>query len=586
MNSETKNCQNCKKNFIIESEDFNFYEKIKVPPPTFCPECRYKRRIIWRNIRHLFRGVDALTKEEIFTGVPPQSGIPIFELSYWESDNWDPMVYGKEYDFSKNFFEQFYKLFYEVPYCAKSVQRSINSEYSNMCDDMKNTYLCFNATFLEDCAYCTGVSKLKNCFDMSTCYENELCYENVRVDKSYHVVGSVMLESCVDVFFSKDCVGCNHCFGCVNQRNSSYMIFNYQYSKEDYFEKLKSFRLDTWEGFNSARDKAHDFWKKFPVKHMLGFRNQNVSGEDIKDSRNAKHCYIVKKGENLKYVQDVAFGNTTNSYDHTSWGLNASQLYESLVCGENLDQIKFSFLCYSNCQELEYCIGTRRSKNCFGCVEIKDKQYCIFNKQYTKDEYFSLVEKIKKHMNDMPFIDKRGNVYKYGEFFPVEFSPFAYNETLLNDQFPSSKNEVEQQGFIWRDADKKEYETTINGVDLPESINDTEETIIKEIIKCSICNRAYRIHPSEYSFLKNMNLPLPRHCISCRFLKRQKFIAPPKFIETECMCNGEYSTNSKYKNTKKHDSHESEKCHNSFETAYDLEDDIIYCEKCYQQEIY
>ena len=36
MNPETKNCQNCKKDFTIESEDFAFYEKIKVPPPTWC----------------------------------------------------------------------------------------------------------------------------------------------------------------------------------------------------------------------------------------------------------------------------------------------------------------------------------------------------------------------------------------------------------------------------------------------------------------------------------------------------------------------------------------------------------------------
>ena len=586
MSSETRNCQNCKIDFIIEPDDFSFYEKIKVPPPTFCPECRYKRRVIWRNIRHLFRGVDALTKKEIFTGVPPQSGIPIYELTYWESDNWDPMDYGKDYDFSRNFFEQFKELFLSVPYCATSVQRCINSDYSNMCDDMKNTYLCFNATFLEDCAYCTGVSKLKNCYDMSTCYENELCYENVRVDKSYHTIGSVMLESCVDVYFSKDCVGCNNCLGCVNQRNSSFMIFNEQYSKEDYFEKIKSFKLDTWEGFNFTMNEAVSFWRKFPIKYMLGFRNYDVSGEDIKDSKNIKHCYIVKKGENLKYVQDVAFGNTTNSYDHTSWGLNASQLYESLVCGENMDQIKFCFLCYSNCQELEYCIGVRRSKNCFGCVEMKDSQYCILNKQYTKEEYFPMVEKIKKHMNEMPHVDRKGNIYKYGEFFPTEFSSFAYNETLLNDQFPLNKIDAEKNGFIWRDPNRKVYETTIDANNLPESINGTDESILKEIIKCSICSRAYRIHSSEYSFLKNLKLPLPRHCIDCRFSRRQKFIVPPKFTKTGCMCDGEKSANSKYVNTKKHDFHGDKKCQNSFETAYDLEKDIIYCEKCYQNEVY
>src|SRR5207302_864058 len=123
-------------------------------------------------------------------------------------------------------------------------------------------------------------------------------------------------------------------------------------------------------------------------------RNYDVLGEDIKDSKNVKYSYIVKKGENLKYTQDVPFGNASNSYDYSSWGLNASQIYECMTCGENVDNLKFCFLAYPNCQNLEYCISVRRCQDCFGCVGIKDKQYCIFNKQYTKEEYFALREKI------------------------------------------------------------------------------------------------------------------------------------------------------------------------------------------------
>jgi len=61
MKSETKKCQNCKKDLLIELEDFNFYEKIssasggEIPPPTFCPECRFARRMAWRNERALYK---------------------------------------------------------------------------------------------------------------------------------------------------------------------------------------------------------------------------------------------------------------------------------------------------------------------------------------------------------------------------------------------------------------------------------------------------------------------------------------------------------------------------------------------------
>ncbi|MBI5220508.1 MAG: hypothetical protein HY978_01565 [Candidatus Liptonbacteria bacterium] len=41
--SEAKICQNCKTDFTIDPEDFDFYRKIDVPPPTWCPECRVRQ---------------------------------------------------------------------------------------------------------------------------------------------------------------------------------------------------------------------------------------------------------------------------------------------------------------------------------------------------------------------------------------------------------------------------------------------------------------------------------------------------------------------------------------------------------------
>jgi len=572
---QTKNCQNCKLNFTIETDDFSFYEKIKVPPPTFCPECRMMRRMIWRNYRFLTKGPDAVTGKEIFMCIPPESGIPVYEFSYWNSDNWDATSYGKDYDFSKPFFTQYKELFYSVPFPAKTIQRSVDSEYSNNCDDMKNTYLCFNATFLEDCAYCTNVTHLKNSFDMTSSYNSELCYDDVRLDKSYQTVGSIMSENCVNVWFSKNCVGCNNCLGCVNLRNMSYCIYNEQYSKEEYLTKIESFKLDTWEGYSTTKEKSESFWVNFPIKYMLGSRNYNVLGEDIRDSKNAINCYSIKGGENLKYVQDAHFGGATDSYDFTSWGLNVSQLYECLVCGENLDQLKFCYNCYPECRELDYCIQMRRSKNCFGCVSLRDKQYCIFNKQYTKEEYFKLREQLIKHMNDMPYIDTQGLVYKYGEFFPIETCPFAYNETTAQEFFPLTREEAISRGYSWREEKKRNYQITIQVNNLPKTIVDTPDSIVDEIISCEHegncneqCTSAFKIVPAELQFYRRMNLPLPKICPNCRNARRLKFRNPMKLWPRKCM-------NAKIN------------CLNEFETSYSPErPEIVYCEKCYQAEVY
>lgn len=49
MNLRSPLCQNCKQAFTVEPEDFVFYQKMEVPPPTFCPQCRYQRRLANRN---------------------------------------------------------------------------------------------------------------------------------------------------------------------------------------------------------------------------------------------------------------------------------------------------------------------------------------------------------------------------------------------------------------------------------------------------------------------------------------------------------------------------------------------------------
>src|SRR3989338_10072619 len=100
MSPETKKCQNCHNNFTVESEDFNFYERMDVPPPTFCFECRLKRHLIWRNERGLYkRKCDAPGHtESIICMYHLESPVTVYDHAYWWSDAWDPMAYGKDYD--------------------------------------------------------------------------------------------------------------------------------------------------------------------------------------------------------------------------------------------------------------------------------------------------------------------------------------------------------------------------------------------------------------------------------------------------------------------------------------------------------
>src|SRR5688572_7762969 len=102
---ESRTCAKCKADFQIQAEDFEFYKKISVPAPTWCPDCRMQRRMSFRNERGLHRRKCDATGKDIVSIYRPDAPCTVYSHDYWWSDAWDPMQYGQEYDFSRPFFE-------------------------------------------------------------------------------------------------------------------------------------------------------------------------------------------------------------------------------------------------------------------------------------------------------------------------------------------------------------------------------------------------------------------------------------------------------------------------------------------------
>ena len=572
---ETKNCQNCKQDFIIEKDDFSFYQKMKVPPPTFCYLCRAQRRFAFRNERVLYRTKSDFTGEEIFTMFSPDSGIKIYEREIWLSDKWDPIDYGVDYDFSKPFFTQLFELVKKVPFKNMNIVNGVNSPYTFNVTDPKNCYLVFNASYIEDCMYGHGIGNSKWCLDVSHTSKCENCYQGFWITSCSNSSFCSMCENSFNLFLCKNCHGCNDCFGCVNLRKKSYCIWNVEYTKEEYLQKIKELNLDSFSNLEKLKQRAYEFWLRFPNKYIEGLQNTDVSGNYINHSKEVKKSMLIREGQNLHYCQYLQENiGSKDCWDYSVYGDNTQLVYECHSCGINTQNIKFCLHCEENVHDLEYCVfSTTGSKDLFGCVGLRKKQYCILNKQYGKKEYFEMVERIKKHMNEMPYVDKKGRVYKYGEYFPMELSPFAYNTTLAQEYFPLEKKEVLDNGNLWEDASDRDYKIDLRTEDLPDSINDVDDNIVGKVIACEhkgncnqLCTSAFKIMPDELSFYKKMNLPLPRLCPNCRTFERLKQRTGIKLYNRKCMKEG---------------------CNNEFETSYSPDrPEIIYCEKCYQQEVY
>ncbi|MBI3588922.1 MAG: hypothetical protein HY093_00705 [Candidatus Liptonbacteria bacterium] len=581
MNPETKTCQNCKQNFVIEPEDFQFYEKIQVPPPTWCPGCRAIRRLSFWNEHNLYRATHHKTGKEIFSAYPKTSGAKLYDHDYWWSDGWDASEYARDYDFSKTFFEQFRELFYAVPWAALSIWHLNNSDYCNNGNRLKDCYLCFDADESENCFYGVGFRHCSNSFDFSEANYLESCYGLLSCDRCNQTFMSVESDDCQNVWFSRECYNCQNCFGCVNLRHKQYHIFNVPYTKEEYLEKIKEFNLGSYRALEAIQKQIYPFWLKHPFKYIHGHHNENVIGDYVYHAKNAKYCYqVIKDIKDLKYCERVVNG-AADCYDYTHWGDNSELMYESIICGENCRQVKFSFECWPACEEVEYSAHCHSSTHLFGCVGLKKKSYCIFNKQYSREDFHKLREKIITHMNEKPFTDHRGRIYRYGEFFPLEISPFAYNETIAQDLFLLTKDAATQKGFRWRDPEAKEFKVTLGASDLPDHIRDVPEDILKETIGCLGCKKAYRILASELEFYKKFEISLPRLCHACRHQARIKLRNSPKWYLRQCMCDYQ-----KYSNTIPHRHHETGPCSNQFHTTYALNrPEIVYCESCYNLEV-
>lgn len=561
----THECQNCKKDFIIDERDQVYYQKINVPHPTWCPECRFIRRMMTHNVWSVyFRSCDKCDKR-ILSMYHKYKPIQVYCNECWWGDSWDGTEYAMDYDSTRSFFEQLHELSLKTPWVAQEVvsPSMVNSEYCNGASYLRNCYLTFWADYCDNLNNSSIVLEVKDCSDVLQTYKSELCYGSVGLGDCNKVFFSHTCVDCVDVWFSRNCYGCMNCVGCVNLRGQSYMIYNQKYSKEDYYKKISEMKLDTYSGIEKIKEEALKFTNQFPHRSYTGSsQNLNVTGEYIYRSKNTLNSYMCTDTEESRYCQFVTVPSAKECYDYSGWGANAQLVYETHSSGENVSNIKFSYCAYTESADVEYSIWTIAGKNNFGCVNLKRKKYCILNKEYSKEEYEKLKSQIIEDMKNNPYIDEKGRVWSYGEFFPSMFSLFGYNECSAMKYFPKTKEEVIALGLPWFEVEKPEHLPTISGVDLPPQIKNVEEDILSEVIGCVDCGRAYKIGPMEFTLLQKMAIPLPHSCPQCRMNSLFKRLNPIQLHARTCA-----------------------KCEAPIATAFAPErPEIIYCEKCYQQE--
>lgn len=550
MASIQKNCGNCKRTFQIEEKDSDFYARLGVSEPTLCPLCRVQRRMTWRNDRSFYLRKCDLSGKQMVSIYPADTSFPVYHPDEWYSDKWNALAYGQDFNFEKPFFEQWNELFLKVPRLGIDLVNCENSYYCNYCGDDKNCYLDIAGEGNEDCYFDLFTKYSKNCVDCTFVYNSELCYESINCYQCYGVRHSIYLDNCSDCSFCFDLKGCKNCLFSSNLRQKEFYIFNKPYTKEAYEEEVKKLKLGSHEGL----EKAIEQWKKVMQeaihRDMVRLNSENCLGDQIKNSKNCYYVFNVSDCEDSKYLYDVLQAKDCQDLNYS--------LYDPERSYELISTLSMKFSAFSleshYCNEVFYCKQCNNSSSCFGCIGLSRAKYCILNKQYTKEDYESLLPRIIEQM------EKTG---EWGEFFPSELAPFGYNETVAQEYYPLGKEQALKQGFNWKDSDESsEYQGP--SIQIPDLIENVDEGITKQILRCEVSGQLYKVVPQELRFYKEQRIPIPRRSPDQRHRDRLKLRNPRALWNRPCA-----------------------QCNRLVWSSYSAErPEKVFCEECYLKMVY
>ncbi len=538
-------------NDIVENFEYTDGKlKCKIPTPTLCPEERQRRRLAFRNERKLYKRKCDFSWKEIVSIYSPDNPYKVYDHQIWDWDERDALEYWLDYNSKQSPWYHVSKLLINTPYKSLVSISNENCDYTTGCGYCKNCYITTASEYTENARYSHLIQSCKNCIDAYSIYNSENISNSIDCKNCFNCHKIISSSNCSSCSFCVNMNGCDNCFLSYNLNNQSYMFRNKKVSPEKYQKLIKE------HSYQETQKELEKMFHNKVIKNSYYQLNcENAIWNSITGSKNIIYSFDIEKSEECKYSQVVVEWN--NIYDCSNMYVNSDYSYDILWW---LDIHTTIFSCYVfHCVNLQYCTSCFNCKNCFGCVGLRNKEYCIFNKQYTKEEYNQLVPKIITQMmrpqtswtnpsftspfnkgdtsswssplikGDVPqsgtggFDTSKGGITQWGErweFFHPQLSPFWYNETVAMEYYPLSKEEALKLWYKWSD-----YEAPFPKVEkfvqwsklwtascktIHEQKPELLEKLLNYAVVCEVSGRPFRIIKQEIDFYIKHDLPLPR----------------------------------------------------------------------------
>ena len=508
-----RTCALTKEEWELSQDEIDWCKRLRVPPSKLTPNTRWKWMAYYDVGYQFWWNKHFDTGEPVLSFHHPASGVRVLPDTEWHSRDFSDITL--DHDPEKPFFDQLFELRGMVPQPAtfnhKEPENSI-ALFSFGDRDSYFTFACRSARSY----YLIGA------FDVEDCSSIFLSSESTRshaITHSHRIYNSRYIREsfdCMNSAFLFDCRNCENCFGATNKRNKKYLWFNEQLTQSEWEKR----RAEVDLGKRSVVEEQMQKFEKMLIEETIWPENFNSGSEDttgdyLRDCTRCYYCFDSEKGPVDNFWCGWMYGAPTDNA--FCWGtISSSECYLS-VSSPDSNKVK---MCYrsSRCENSEYLIGCMDCRNCFGCVGLRKKEYCIFNKQYTEEEYWKRVDQIKTELLESG---------EYGEYFPTKFSSAYVPESGAPLYAGASPEDLKALGGNEFDPNSEEA-TRSEGVDfsaakqakdIPDSIDDLTDEWIGVPIYDPDAGRTFSILKPEAEYYRKERIAPPNDHFILRLKK-------------------------------------------------------------------